>query len=217
MSKVVKNLLQTSQVFGGMSINGGATYTISNNELKAFQDDADLINALTLQTPTASIDDLIGIEAVNFLLAGLPVDIIKAAFDNKKLSTGESLFKRVHGLSSSVIPAGIAGDLVFTVPYPKCKFSGAEIINVEIGDTLNFLILDTDTNTYSGLDVGTYGANVQLNQFGFDVRMPDGSYSNTSNYDADLFQGMKLKCVYTNNSQDGKVIHMNAELHEVKA
>lgn len=127
-----------------------------------------------------------------------------------------SLFKRVHGMNGTVT-ASSTQSLVFTVPYITCKFSGADIFGVDLKDTLNFKVLDTDNNDVSGLDVGTFGPNVLLNQFGFDVEMPGGGkYSNTSNYDADLVAGMKLVCEYTNNGLADKYIAMNVELHEVK-
>lgn len=150
-----------------------------------------------------------------------PVEISKEiAFASKKIDINgveKSLFKRVHGLRSASIPAGVTGYLELTVPYPQAKFSGAEIFGTDHLDTLDFLILDTPTNTYSGAPVETYGANFPLNQFGFDVEMPArGDYANTSNYDADLYYGMIVMCVYKNNSAEAKIISGNFWLHEVK-
>lgn len=133
-----------------------------------------------------------------------------------KAVVGGKLFKRVHGASSLSIPAGSTGYITLVVPYAICKFSGATIINTEIGDTVDFYVLDTPTNTYSQLPVGTYGANFPLNQFGFDVIMPNGDYTNTSNYDADLYQTMEVMAAYKNNGTAAKIVHMNVELHEVK-
>ena len=141
---------------------------------------------------------------------------LQPAFRSKSLPEG-NLFKRVHGASSIDIPANTTGYITFAVPYPVCKFSGATIINIDLGDTLDFFVLDTAVNTFSGLPVETYGANFPLNQFGFDVVMPNGNeYTNTSNYDADLYQDMQVMCAYKNNSATAKKVHMNVELHEVK-
>jgi len=138
-------------------------------------------------------------------------------FASKKLENDSSLFKRVHGVPSVDIPAGLTGYVNLIIPYNACKFSGAEIINVELGDTLDFFVLDTPTNTYSSLPVETYGANFPLNQFGFNVVMPNSEqYKNTSNYDADLFLGMEIMCAYKNNSDTAKKVYMNVDLHEVK-
>lgn len=131
---------------------------------------------------------------------------------------GKKLFKRVHGCDSgaTLIPANTTGYIIFTIPYPACKFSGATLLNCELGDTLDYIILDDANNTYSQAPVETYGANFPLNQFGFDVVLPSGEYKNTSNYDADLYYGMQLMCAYKNNSASAKKIYMNVELHELK-
>lgn len=139
------------------------------------------------------------------------------AFANKKLLVNgvqKSLFKRVHGASVS-IPANSTGYLELIVPYPTCKFSGAEIFGGSLGDSLDFFILDTATNTYSGAPIEY--PNWLLNQFGFDVQIPGSEYQNTSNYDADLYHSMVISCAYKNNDPDNaKVISGNFWLHEVK-
>lgn len=128
----------------------------------------------------------------------------------------KSLYKRVHGVNGT-IPANSSANIDFKIPYMTCKFNGANIFGVDLKDTLDFLILDTDTNQYSQLDVNTYGANVMLNQFGFDVEMPaSGFYENTSNYDSDLQKDMIVRCVYKNNGTADKYISMNLWIHEVK-
>lgn len=125
--------------------------------------------------------------------------------------TTKKLFKRVHGESLS-IANGATGHIDHIVSYTTCKFSGAEIFNTDLGDTVDFKILDDANNTYSGAP----GSNYQLNQFGFDVQMPADRYKNTSNYDADLNVGMVVRCSYTNNSGAAKTVAMNIWLHEVK-
>lgn len=139
-------------------------------------------------------------------------------FAAKKILVGgeiKSIFKRVHGVSA-IIAAGSTVDIDFVVPHPTVKFTGAEVINTHIGDRLDFTVHDNATNTYSGAPVETYGANLQLNQFGFGVYLPDGFYQNTSNYDADLYLGMIIRCSYTNNTGSSKTVYMNPWLHEVK-
>jgi len=140
-----------------------------------------------------------------------------ASFASKAVAEGK-LFKRVHGVNA-VCAAGVTGYVELVVPYPTCKFSGAEIIGGDVGDTVDFFVLDNDTNTYSGVPLDPYGPNFILNQFGFNVEMyPAGLiYSNTSNYDASLFQAMRLLCAYKNNGTADKRIAVNYELHEVKA
>lgn len=123
----------------------------------------------------------------------------------------KKLFKRVHGENLS-IATGATGHIDHTVTYTTCKFSGAEIFNTDLGDTVDFKILDDASNTYSGAP----GSNYELNQFGFNVEMPADRYKNTSNYDADLQVGMIIRCSYTNNSGATKTVSMNVWLHEIK-
>lgn len=164
------------------------------------------------------------------------------SFTSKKVMVNgveKSLFKRVHGVRSPVIPANTTGYFELVIPYPMSKFTGAELFGVDRLDTLDFFILDNDTNSYSGLPLDPYGPNFPLNQFGFDVEMPgetleaiyntedppaiigyrnhgNGNYANTSNYDADLFQSMIVMCAYKNNSPVDKIISGNFWLHEVR-
>jgi hypothetical protein len=132
-------------------------------------------------------------------------------FAAKTLPNGKKLYKRVHGVNATIV-AGQTTNIDFIVPYNTCKFSGAEIFGCDLGDTINYYVLDTTNNTYSGAP----GSNYQLNQFGFNVEMPSGEYENTSNYDADLYLGMVVRCQYTNNGQSTKYISSNLWLHEVK-
>lgn len=141
-----------------------------------------------------------------------------APFSTKVINVNgviKKLYKRVHGVNAS-IGAGQTVNIDVVVPYVWAKFTGAEIFGTELGDTLDFTVHDTPNNDISGLDVGTYGANVQLNQFGFGVQMPPDRYKNTSDYDADINQNMIIRCSYTNNGQSTKTVSMNVWLHEVK-
>ena len=82
---------------------------------------------------------------------------------------------------------------------------------------LNYYILDDVNNTYSGAPTTNPGyPYYQLNQFGFNVEMPNENYKNTSNYDADLYYGMIVRCQYTNNGSTEKYVSSNLWLHEVK-
>ena len=136
-------------------------------------------------------------------------------FASKRIPEG-NLFKRVKGYKFNVA-ANETKNLDIVIDLPTCKFSGAQIIGGEQGDQVDFKILDTNTNTVSGLDVNVFGANFPLNQFGFDVVIPSSNYSNTSDYDADLFAGLVVRCVYKNSTATAKTIGINLELHEVKA
>lgn len=123
----------------------------------------------------------------------------------------KSLFKRVHG-ANATITANSTADIDFVVPYAHAKFTGANIFGNTLGDTLDFTVHDDASNTYSGAP----GSNYKLNQFGYDVEMPGEPYENTSDYDADLYYGMVIRCSYTNNTNASAYIAMNVWLHEVK-
>ena len=143
------------------------------------------------------------------------IDIEKSPpFASKKIIVNgveKSLFKRVHGVSASV-DAGQTVDIDFTSPYAQAKFTGAEIFGTDLGDELDFTVHDDVNNTYSGAP----GSYYELNKFGYSVQMPPDRYKNTSNYDADVFQNMIIRCSYTNNTGSTKTIGMNVWLHEVK-
>jgi len=127
-------------------------------------------------------------------------------FASKQLANGKKLYKREHGIQSS-LSAG-SNNIIFTVPYPWVKIIGIELVNGETLDIVDFYILDSTTGTYSGVP------NYQLNQFGFSVNVAPGFYEEVCNYDADLYYGMQIKLVY--NSISAKTIGINFNLNEVK-
>ena len=145
----------------------------------------------------------------------VPTQVKTMPFSSNTITVdGETkgLYKRVHGVNV-VIPAGQTGYLDFVSPYSATKFTGAEIFGGVIGDSLDFFVLDSVNNDYSGAP----GSHYILNQFGFDVQMcPGGKYANTSNYDADIYYGMVINCAFKNNGTEDKIIAMNVWLHEVK-
>ena len=133
-------------------------------------------------------------------------------FASKTLANGKKLYKREHGMKATLVEGENA--ILFTIPYPWVKIIGLEIMFGEQGDTTDLMILDTDTNTYSQAPVNVVGPNYQLNQFGFSVNIAAGEYKEENAYDADLYQGMKIKLLY--NSVSAKTIGINFNLTEVK-
>lgn len=128
------------------------------------------------------------------------------AFASKVLLSGKSLFKREHGVRASLSSG--SNDILFTVPYAWVKMIGVEVIGGELGDYVDFYVLDSSTGTYSGT------ANYTLNQFGFEVNIAPDEYEENSSYDADLYIGMQLKLVY--HSVSAKQVGVNFNLNEVK-
>ena len=129
-------------------------------------------------------------------------------FAAKVLSTGHKLFKRVHGVQTTVT-ANSSGSLELVVPYVQCKITGIEIIGAEVGDTSNFNVYDNAAGTISTIP------NLKLNQFGFNVNMAKTYHREESAYDADLIQGMKLEVEFTNSENINKLVCVNFILHEL--
>lgn len=143
-----------------------------------------------------------------------PKDVVVVAgptpppFASKVLPDGKKLFRRKHGVSETV-NANSTGTIELVVPYSLAKINKIEIVNCSVGDLASLKVYDTPQGTLSGVP------DLMLNQFGFDVYLPDGMYSDESNYDADLIQYMKIELTYTNNGESAKEIGMNVTLHQL--
>lgn len=131
-------------------------------------------------------------------------------FSSKVLPDGKKLYAREHGMVPTTAVAGQSTSIQYMIPYAAAKITGAKIINCAIGDTAVFRVLDTDTGSVT--TVPKY----ILNTFGIDVHMPAGEYSKQYSYDADLFYGLYVEVVYTNNGTEDREIYINLDLHEVK-
>lgn len=115
-------------------------------------------------------------------------------------------FKRIHGMTQAVTTG--ENTVLYTITYPWAKITGVEIVGSDIGDKACLSVLDSDAGLISGTP------NLLLNQFGFTVNMPKDSYRYESKFDADLYQGLKIKITY--NSISNKTIGINIILDEVK-
>jgi len=127
-------------------------------------------------------------------------------FASKLLPGGKKLFRRVHG-----VKATLSGDtdFILTIPYAQCKINGLEIVWAPVGLQVDLKILDSTTGTYTTIP------NYQLNQFGFATGIAEHFYTETSNYDADLYINMQVKCTILNPDSLTDTICVNFILHEV--
>jgi len=128
-------------------------------------------------------------------------------FSSKYISEGK-LTKRKKGYSFDVLASQIS-----TIEIPidfDCKVDVVEIINCDIGDSVNFKVLDDDTGSISGI------AKSVLNQYGYDVKMTDKFYREQNKYQADLNKGMYLLFEFSENANKNKTIYINIDFHEVK-
>jgi hypothetical protein len=138
------------------------------------------------------------------------VEILSQPFSNKVLLNGKSVYTRLHGITAQV--SGQPDNIDFIIPYNNCKITGIEIINGEIGETVNMKVLDTPTGTFSGVP------NYPLNQFAFNLNIAKDFYVYKSAYDADLMKDMQIRLEYDSTSTDlvPKTIYINFILHEIK-
>lgn len=119
----------------------------------------------------------------------------------------KSLFKRITGQKFSLV-VGSNNNLIYLATFPQIKFTGIEIVNGEIGDTVSLYVLDTATGTYSTFP------NAVLNQFGYAVNVAERFSAHKSEFDADIYAGMQIKVVYT--SMSVKTIGLNYIMNELK-
>lgn len=218
----IKNTDITQHKWAGQYVQPNEYYLIENTELVNWQNNSQLLTdigngiAIVAKTNDNTTDIIDVNEAINYL-KGLGIQEVKVTeqiqsspFASKVLENGKKLFAREHGIPETTIAAGTTVALLFEVPYTSCKITGAHIVGCKKGDTCNFKILDTDAGTLTGVPL------YPVNQFGFDVNMPNDSYEKRYNYDADLFQGLHIDVEYTNNGTEEVKVSVNLDLHEVR-
>lgn len=217
MAKIIKNVDTVDHTYAGQGIIAGGSYTLQAiDEVNMSNSDdllADIIaGKAVINNGTA---DIVGsANQINYLKSSFQnVSILSQPAQNTFTSktiiangVSKSLFRRVTGVTST-LAVGV-NTILFTVPYNWTKITGAQMIGGEIGDTANFMVLDSATGAYYGTP------NAQLNQFGFNVNIAKDFFDSRSQFDADLYIGMQIKIVYT--SISAKNIGINLILDEVK-
>lgn len=185
-----------------------SSITIALDHINVTGDVLDIVfkNAISVAEET-TLDSVVLAHAGNPLPQDLKRVEVEAQppFANKIIGT-KKIYNRVTGKTFSLSVGSNTCD--FSIPYPHMKIVGVEVINGEIGDIVDFTVHDDASGTYSGY------ANLQLNQFGFDVNIAPDYYRRVCNYDADVYQNMVLKMTY--NSQSAKTIYVNYLVHELK-
>lgn len=120
----------------------------------------------------------------------------------------KNLYKRFVG-AQFTLEQGVNTFTWTQASFPWCKFLGIEVIGGETGDVADLYVLDTATGTFSGVP------NYTLNKFGYSANVAPGFYHHSSEYDADIYQGLQIKFVYT--SISAKTIGINFDMNEVKS
>lgn len=139
-------------------------------------------------------------------------------FATKTLTTGEKLFRRKLG-KWQIVSSNSTEKIIIGVPYSLAKFNKIEVVNCAVGDSVNLKVYDNINGTVQqsmGVPSNMITPNLMLNQFGFNVAVPNGYYEDESNYDADVVQGMLIEIEYTNNSNEDRQIGVNITLHEIR-
>lgn len=216
--KYIKNVSGGPLTVEGQVISDSQYYQILSTEEAKFSSSSTLLSyigdgsALMAKDDSGASDIADVNTAIDFLKNMTPseVEATLYPFAAKALPNGKKLYKRKHGVFSNSISPGQTGVTVFVVPYLECKITETEVIAGQLGDKLNFRVLDTVAGTLTGTPSSS------VNQFGFDVYITDGLYRESSNYDADLFQGLQLEIEYTNMGASSVTPKYNITLHEIK-
>ena len=138
-------------------------------------------------------------------------NIVTRVFPFKsKITKHGKMYRRKHGFISENVLGGETIIIDLPVPYNNVKINEIEFINCVDGDTCNLQVLDTPAGLLSTIP------NYMLNQFGFDVQLPNGPFKDYSDYDADLIKDMSVRLIYTNNTLETKQVKGNIIWHEVK-
>jgi hypothetical protein len=166
----------------------------------------DFVKFSTGEISSIRESEVIGKTKIDDLVISQP-----SPFANKNLSTGESLFKRVHGMGELTLDAGEVGDFEFQVPYAWCKLEGIEIMDQSDKIQAELFVEDSDDGMYSGL------SRYELNQFGFEVEIPKNYFEKKSSYDSDLYAYMYVVLQITNTSTIAQTVRANVELDEVRS
>jgi len=141
----------------------------------------------------------------------------QSPFSAKVIKDGK-LFRRLHG---STFTLNASGDTVheITVPYLKCKINKLELLWFPEGVTVDFEVLDTEDCAIQiamGVPEQDRVPNAMLNQFSFGAGIRTNYHEDTSEYDADLIQDMKIRITLHNPTIVTKTVCINSVFHEIK-
>ena len=228
--KYIKNIATENYSFLGQTILAGEYYGIPSTDLAEWAGSDEVIYAITqgilrmAYDASGENDITSSLESINYLQNEMPSKITVVdqpsmyPFAKKTLEDGKKLYRRKHGLRQTCV-ANETTVIELMVPYAHCKIDEVEIVGCDNTDDVDLLVLDTengDIQLSMGVPEDQVVSKAVLNQFGFRVALSDMFYSDSSNYDADLYYGMFVKVLYYNNSDVDKSIGINVVLHEVK-
>lgn len=140
-----------------------------------------------------------------------------------KADANGKFFRRSHGVRAMLAPGTeeipVTTTLELIVPYNQAKISKIDFLWLPEQITGDLEVYDSATSiaqSLSGVPEGLRVPNKMLNQFAFDYCIAEKFHSDESQYDADLFIGMKLEIHLINRTAITKRVGINFHLHEVK-
>jgi hypothetical protein len=211
MNNFIKNNTGSQGVFRGISLEIDETYLIPVSLVRSWGSDVNIASLVlsgglgVTNDGTNYLDPISGLRSLQESLIETRV-VSNPPFAGKTVGE-KKIFSRMTGKKFPVT-VGV-NTLDFLIPKTEMKMNGVEITNGKVGETVNFKVLDTATGAISTIP------NFMLNQFAFDVNLPDGFYSQKSNYDADVIKDLVIRIEIT--AVEARDLCVNYLLHELKA
>lgn len=210
MNIFIKNKTGSIGVFRGIELQIDEVFLVPAQSVQSWGGDV-VISGLIVSgglhvsiNGTTFLDPITGLKYIQGNIADVNV-AANPTFTSKLVGT-KKIFSRMTGKKFPV-EVGL-NTLDFLIPKNEMKMNGVEITNGKIGETVNFKVLDTSTGTLSTIP------NFPLNQFAFDINLPDGFYSQKSNYDADVIKDLVIRIEIT--AVEARDLCVNYLLHELK-
>lgn len=207
-----KNNTQAARSWAGQEIQAGEYYTLEVGEEAVWSKNSSVLVSITdaeliLNDGTRDVASVPDALKILFGLSPKDVQVVTNPPFAGKVLGEKKIFSRMTGKK---FPVTVGVNILdFLIPKTEMKMNGVEITNGKVGETVNFKVLDTATGAISTIP------NFMLNQFAFDVNLPDGFYSQKSNYDADVIKDLVIRIEIT--AVEARDLCVNYLLHELKA
>jgi hypothetical protein len=210
MNIFIKNKTGSTNIFRGIELQNDEVFLIPSGLVQSWGNDVVIVGHVVSGSLTVSSNGSSFLNPIEGLkiLQGFLVETktIESPAFSAKVIGGKKIFSRITGKKFPVI-VGL-NTLDFSIPKNEMKMNGVEITNGKEGETVNFKVLDTPTGTISTVP------NYTLNQFAFDLNLPNGFYSQRSNYDADVIKDLVIRIEI--NAVEARDLCVNYLLHEMK-
>lgn len=212
MVKKIRNIDTVAHTWGGQGIEPGTTYSCTDQtEANKFGSDDLFATALAGGLAEVYKDDTLvsGVAtALGFLKTGQYEISSIPATASKTLADGKKIYKRVVGIRNAISQG--PNEILWTCPFAWVKFLGVEFTGTKHGDYVDLFVLDKTVSPLYGVP------DAVLNQFGFEANMFEGDYQHKSEFDADLYQDLKIKIVYNSIDTKSSPLGINFIMNEVK-